>query len=324
MTMTADDLTDAERQFFGGLPAPPATAEIRATNVWIIEWLPVNELKTGRLLHEWVKAWRAGWSAYYSCANKAQVVQAIERATTCAQRSDIAPVLHLEAHGGGVGIGLPDGSEVLTWDELTGPLQQLNLATGCNLVVVVAACTGFAGVQALRRGPRAPAMALVGPDAAVMPRDLLSAATAFYRRWAGTNPNLQDIAVAASQEARTVMFEVEPFALLFYEALVEWLIVSLRPAERSRRAQEVRERLLADGSLSASEIDRRVASIAPARSSTKLQQVWDEMFMINIYPQNRERFGLDMKAVVEQIIESHDRWAQSRPDRPTTRSTDKR
>jgi hypothetical protein len=305
--MTADDLTDAERQFFEGLPAPPATAEIRATNVWIVEWLPGNELKTGRLLHEWMNAWRAGWSAYYCCANKTQVLQAIERATACAQRSHMAPVLHLEAHGGDVGIGLPDGSELLTWDELTGPLQQLNFATCCNLVVVVAACTGFAGVQALRRGPRAPAIALVGPDATVMPRDLLSAATAFYKRWAGTNPNLQDIAAGASQVARTVTFEVEPFALLFYEALVEWLIVSLRPSERSRRAQEVRERLLAEGSLSVSEMDRRVASIAPARSWTKLQRVWDEMFMIDLHPQNRERFGLDMKAVVEQIIESHDR-----------------
>lgn len=305
--MTADDLTDAERRFFDGLPEPPATAEIRATKVWVVEWLPPNELNTGRLLHEWMSHWRAGWSAYYSCQNRTQVLQAIERATARAHRSDVVPVLHLEAHGGDAGIGLPDGSELLTWDELTGPLQQLNLATGCNLVVVVAACTGFAGIQALRRGPRAPALALVGPDAAVMPHDLLRGATEFYRLWAGTSPNLQDIAVSASEAAKTVTFEVEPFALLFYEALVEWLIVSLRPSERLRRAQEMRERLLAEGSLSASEIERRVASIAPARSSAKLQQVWDEMFMIDLYPRNRERFGLDMKAIVERIIEGHDR-----------------
>lgn len=305
--MTAHDLTDAERRFFEGLPAPPATAEITATNLWIVEWLPPNELKTGHLLHQRMNSWRAGWSVYHWCENKTQVIQAIERATARAQRSPMAPVLHLEAHGGNAGIGLPDGSELLTWDELTGPLQQLNLATCCNLVVVVAACTGFAGVQALRRGPRAPAIALVGPDAPVMPRDLLSAATAFYSRWASANPSLQAIAAGASQAARAVTFEVEPFALLFYEAFVEWLIVSLRPSERSRRAQEVRERLLAEASLSASEIDQRVASIAPARSSAKLQQVWDEMFMLDLYPKNRERFGLDMKAIVEMIIERHDR-----------------
>lgn len=208
--MRADDLTDAERQILESLPAPPPTAEIRATNVWIVEWLPPNELQTGRLLHEWIIDRRPGWSAYYSCRDKAQVIQTIERATARAQHSNLVPVLHLEAHGGDAGIGLPDGSELLTWEELTTPLQQLNLATRCNLVVVVAACTGFAGIQALRRGPRAPAIALVGPDAPVMPRNLLCGATEFYRRWTDTNPNLQDIAVSASRAAGTVTFEVEP------------------------------------------------------------------------------------------------------------------
>jgi len=121
------------------------------------------------------------------------------------------------------------------------------------------------------------------------------------------SPNLQDIAVSTSQAAGTVTFEPEPFAILFYEALVEWLIVSLRPSDCLRRTQEIRQRLLAETSLSASEIEGRLASIAPARSAVKLQQVWDEMFMIDLYPKNRERFGLDMKAIVELIIEGHDR-----------------
>jgi hypothetical protein len=30
--------------------------------------------------------------------------------------------------------------------------------------------------------------------------------------------------------------------------------------------------------------------------------VWDEMFMIDLYPQNRERFGINMTAIVEMIV----------------------
>ena len=32
------------------------------------------------------------------------------------------------------------------------------------------------------------------------------------------------------------------------------------------------------------------------------QGVWDEMFMIDLYPQNRERFGINMTAIVEVIV----------------------
>jgi hypothetical protein len=294
----ADDLTDAERQLLESLPAPPPTAQIRATNIWIVEWLPPHELQTGRLLHEWITDRRPGWSRYYLCGNKAQVIQTIEQARACAERSNMVPVLHLEAHGGNAGLGLPDGSELLTWGELTTPLQQLNLATRCNLVVVVAACVGFAGIQALRRGPRAPAIALVGPDAPVMSHDLLRGATEFYRRWMDPSPNLQDIAASASQAARTVTFELEPFAVLFHEVLVEWLIVSLRPAERLRRTEHMRQRLLAETSLSASEVEDRLASVPLSLLPETLQQVWDQMFMIDLYPRNRERFGVDMRATV--------------------------
>jgi hypothetical protein len=305
MPVRTEDLTDAERQLIASLPAPPPIAQIRSTNVWIVEWLPSGELQTGRLLHEWLTCRRPGWSRHYACANKEQVIHAIEEAIAFAARSNLAPVLHLEAHGGNHGIGLPDGSELLTWDELTTPLQHLNMATQCNLVLVVAACVGFAGVQALQRGPRAPAIALVGPDATVMADDLLRGAKAFYPRWMAPNPNFQDITADASRAAGTVTFELEPFAVLFHEALTEWLVMSLRPGQGGRRRQHLHHPQRTKPSLSVSEIDKRQASIPLGVLVDKLQRLWDEMFMIDLYPANRERFGVDMRATLEVIGRSH-------------------
>jgi len=233
------------------------------------------------------------------------MIAAIERATSRAQRSEMIPVLHLEAHGGDVGLEGPDGiggSELLTWDELTDPLQQLNLSTRCNLVIVVAACTGFAGVKALSRGPRAPAVALVGPDAPVMPSNLLWATKEFYRRWQDKSPKLDRIVTSASEEARAVTFELEPFAVLAYEAMVEQLIISMRLDEQRRRVERIRRRMLAENEWSTVEIERRLSRLPPLPSAVDLQRVWDEMFMIDLYPENRERFGLDMTAVVELVV----------------------
>ena len=74
------------------------------------------------------------------------------------------------------------------------------------------------------------------------------------------------MAASASREAGGVHVAVEPFALLAYEALAERLV-------RQRLAR------------------------AALPSAIVLQRLWDELFMIDIEPANRERFGLDMHAV---------------------------
>jgi hypothetical protein len=211
------------------------------------------------------------------------------------------PVLHLEAHGDADGDGLagPDGNggrELLRWDELTDPLQRLNLATNCNLVVVVAACTGFAAIQAFYRGPRAPAVALVGPDAPVTSSNLLWATKEFYRRWTDGSANLDHIAKSASHEVAPVVFVCEPFAILAYEAMMKSLIISMRPEEQRLRLERMRHRM-PEGV----ELEHRLALLPPLPPAAELQRLWDEMFLIDRYPENRERFGIDIGVIVGLI-----------------------
>lgn len=298
MTMILDELTVAERALISTLPGPPALARVRTTNVWIVEWLSPEEQHTGRELHEWMGRTRAGWSVYCPCQTKADVLAAIKRAEVCAQTSAMIPVLHLESHGGTSGLApsnAPD-TEWLTWEELTVPLQGLNLATRCSLVVVVAACVGFGAVQAFQQGPRAPAVALVGPDAEVTSSELLAGAKEFYRRWMDT-PTLNEIAESASREMGKVRLELEPFATLCYEAVVGLLVKSARPFERQRRTEKMRQRLQVETELTSAQIENRLA--LPAWPVW--QQMWDQMFMIDVWPENKERFGINFKDIIERI-----------------------
>lgn len=171
------NLTDTEQKLLERLPHPPqAGSTKKPTVIWIFEWLSPDDQRTGGQLHEWMQEHCAIVSKYFVCRSKKEVLTTLERATLFAG-NDTIPLLHIEAHGDESGLEGPDRAgdlETFTWDELTLPLQQLNLHTRCNLIVFIAACTGFAGIKVFFKGPLAPAVALVGPVAPISPNDLLS------------------------------------------------------------------------------------------------------------------------------------------------------
>ena len=116
------------------------------------------------------------------------------------------------------------------------------------------------------------------------------------------NPELNDITASASQEAGTVTFEPEPFAILFYEVMIEHLIISMRPNEQQRCVERIRQRMIAESELSVSEIERRLTTLPPFPPAVEQQRIWDEMFMIDLYPDNRERFGVDWAKIVDMVL----------------------
>ncbi|MFH1829465.1 MAG: hypothetical protein ABH871_01645 [Pseudomonadota bacterium] len=305
--LAGNDLTEVEQSLFEKLPGPPVTAVVKSTKIWIIEWLPQNEQRTGRLLHEWMEENRPGWSVYSICARKNEVLSSIERATRKAEKYGMIPVLHLEAHGNEECIGLPYGNgnvEVLTWGELIEPLQRLNLATRCNLILVVAACIGFAGIKAFVRGPRAPAVMLIGPSAPIMSGNLFSWTKKFYKLWMAGNPNFSEIAAKASYEAGGVSFAWEPFAVLAYDALAKQVIISLRQDEQRKQVNRFRQRMTEENMLTAGEIENRLSLITPSLQINVTQRLWDEMFMIDLHPENRERFGVNWAREFKIILDS--------------------
>lgn len=274
------DRSDALNSLVELLPGPPRLVRIATTNLWIIEWLSDQDRPTGRILYEWIETRRSCWAAYSPCNSKAEVLAALERVTQRVKRDGIVPILHLEAHGDEDGLVGPNGAggvERLQWNELTEPLQRLNLATRCNLLVFVVACIGFAGIKVFNKGPRAPAVALVGPSSSVEEARLIWATKEFYRRYMDPNPSLTDITESASREAGTTILEPEPFAMLAFESMIELLIHDLRPGEWAQRVEENRKRI------------------------SVLQLMWDRLFMIDLWPENRQKFGVNMDAVVDAL-----------------------
>jgi len=301
------NLTDTEQKIFERLPHPPQDGSIKKpTIIWIVEWLSPDDQRTGGQLHEWVHKHCATKSKYFVCRSKKEVTRTIERATLFAG-NDTIPLLHIEAHGDESGLEGPNrvgDLETLTWDELTVPLQKLNLHTRCNLVVFIAACTGFAGIKVFFKGPLAPAVALAGPAAPIYPSDLLQGTKEFYRRLRDKRPHLDKMVDSASTEVGTTIFELEPFVVLAFEAFAEQLIISNRPEERHLQIDRLRGMMSTKTPYSAAKIENRLKTrlTLPLEMTKKHQQsLWDKMFMIDLFPNNQKRFGVDWSAIIDRV-----------------------
>lgn len=299
----ADDLSPEEEALLDRFRAATRTyGTLRVSNIWIIQWLPSGDRETGTELADWANQRRPGWAALYRCQSKHEVIEAIASSASYARSAECSPVLHIEAHGGENGILGPDENGVkstILWEELTEPLQQLNEATGCNLLVIMAACIGNAGVQSFTRGPRAPAIALIGPTETILPWNLLEATKEGYRLIESGDADLDDMVSGMSSESGAVAFVDHRFTAMFYDVFMSDLIRSARPKEKEQRRSIGIEQLMLRGA-SREQAENALKRQPEATSGVReFQQVWDQMFCIDVCPENQERFGLDMAEIYQ-------------------------
>jgi hypothetical protein len=60
----ADALTPEEHALYDKLPRPPSTTQVFVTNVWVVEWLPAADRRTGHELYEWLNQRRPLWARF--------------------------------------------------------------------------------------------------------------------------------------------------------------------------------------------------------------------------------------------------------------------
>ena len=291
---------------------PKRIAPRKPTHIWIIEWLSSSDRHTGRELHEWMQERNYSFrSEYCECSSKDEVLAALERATTDAEHHGTIPLIHLEAHGSEEGLSdSEEGVNVLTWDELIKPLQRLNIATRFNLIVLIAACQGYAGIITFFKAfkkliPIAPALVIAGPYDDLRVDKLLLGSKEFYRRLSEQSAEFDNSIIYASSESghefgRTI------FSVLLYEVLLENLIVSMREDQRIANMNRISEQFLKENKQYklSPEKKRRLAEIySPSFQADIRRQGWDAMFMMDIFPENKKRFGVNWLNVTERILD---------------------
>lgn len=163
-----------------------------ANAICIVESLAPDERKTGRHLNEDLEALLLQQKIAHSfneVGTAGQFRELMRQLAMKARDEGIRPILHLEVHGleNRKGLQFLPSRERMLWSEFAELAREVNVATGNNLLVVMAVCHGFHAVLEVRLNDVTPCCVLLGTQDVVTNQQVLAAFGTFYRRLFETN-----------------------------------------------------------------------------------------------------------------------------------------
>jgi len=204
------------------------------------------------------------------------------------------PMIHIECHGDHNGFALADGS-LLDWPDLKVPLTELNVATGLNLMIAVAACVGGALAKVTTMGDRAPFWGLIGPTRDMYPDELVVPYRALYSTLLKTkSPEAAVKAMDAAVTQKGTFWRTTAQALfeMGWTAYKQQHCTPQRLDERANRMLEMAKRVLNPPHPSAADFKQRLRDLEPKAFDRYVVT----FFMQDLYPAHRERFPLAYQA----------------------------
>jgi hypothetical protein len=272
--------------------------------VHIVEWLNAGDATTGQSLFNELESMGIASNPpvavdFHRIDTRGELIALLRRFEGEYQQTGRTPILHIETHGDEDGLGTGAG---IDWPELTEELIPLNRLTGLNLVVILAACEGFYGVQMLQPDRRAAAFrGLIGPNRTVTEDEVQDGCLAFYRTIFDTrdgNAAFKAINDAVDPNAETfwLISAEDVFKIVnrshFEEHCTPEALARRRDRLVSRVARKHRARTGLDASqqLAQQWFDEATAHLLDQRGL--FERLRREYFFINHFPKNDTRFDV--------------------------------
>jgi hypothetical protein len=270
----------------------------RFNQILVLDSIPKGEYNTAKRLFEDLKTHAAAYAPspaiqYQRVESGDELLGSISSSKKLAKNNDVIPMLHIECHGDEDGFQLADGS-LLDWDELKPVITELNLATGLNLMIAVAACTGGALAKTMRMGDRAPFWGLVGPTKSLSARELEVAYRPLYLTLLRTK------SPAEAVEAMNAATQPDLFWRTTAQGLFEKVWASYKneycnPAALQMRAERMRKRFEKSSTSPPPPVEV-FRNLLVSREPAAYERYWKTFFMCDDFPQHDTRFPLNYVA----------------------------
>jgi len=274
--------------------------------VWVIESLPDGELKTGRKLvegnlSEATLRFPNLELGFETPSNREEFLGILDRVYAECVATAKFPLLHIECHGCPEGLQMASG-EVVNWSEIREQFISINSACRLNLVVVLAACYGVHVLNLATKLDRAPFWAVIAPEKEVTAGHVQAGFDAFYKEFFKALDGDAAIAALNHQDADRVyhFFSIKRFFLRAYR---EYYAIACRGKAQRDRIEDLVSQAMSNPLIA------RNVGLAKVRKLVKEQRGHHKVdfermahsyFMIDLYPENAERFLVDFNEIAQQ------------------------
>ncbi|TCD46822.1 hypothetical protein [Chlorobium sp. N1] len=277
---------------------------IHFSSVVILESLAKN--KTGRQLYEdlrpiTIQADRDIDIKYFEVDSKEALLTQLHSIEQDANKDDW-PILHIECHGldDTTGISLANGDS-LSWAELKPYLTAINIATQCNLLVVMAACYGGHMVQIIQPVERAPCLAMLSPTKEIYFDEILKPLTTFYRE------------LFNSLDLNAALIKLYSYPIVnggyyfqtaddFFKSIYVGYIKGCAD-QKGFKIKDRAKNIYLELKRSANPSPVGIGAIKKMLKQTQpvfFKSYYERFFMIDIYPSNKSRFDITYDKILEE------------------------
>jgi hypothetical protein len=270
-------------------------SENRFNAVVILDAIPDGEMNTARRLKEDLEDIASYVSdgpkvLYARIETTNSLEDSISDLLHKVRDTGLQPWLHLEGHGlnDESGFVLADGTPC-SWTKLKEVITPLNVATGLNLMIVLATCFGGSFTRAIRTTDRAPVWCLIGPTSTVEAGQVQDGFRTFYRTFFGSLSAVKAMQ-ALNASAPEIVYFITTVEVFFYDAWKNYKKNHCSKEMIKKRAmvmyREAKSKNLF--SISIGQCKRLLCS--KDREKDLFEKCRDTYFMYDLYPLNRTRF----------------------------------
>lgn len=266
----------------------------RVNSVAILDAIPEGELNTARRLREDLRDISSNFAydlqvRYVRVDTITDLEAGISSLLIEARTNALQPWLHLEGHGlvDESGFQLANGSHC-SWNQLKEIIAPLNVATGLNLILILATCFGGSFASAIQTIDRAPVLGLIGPTRDVTAGLLESGFPAFYRTFFELS-SLKKAIEALNVSAPKNLYHRTSAERFFYDVWASYKRTFCTKQEVENRARRMYREVKSQGlprTPSVGQLKRLIGS----KEKSIFEKYRDIYFMYDIYESNRTRF----------------------------------
>lgn len=280
------------------------------SKIYIIESLGASEAPTGEILYKIIEYQIKEnnlpiATVLKKCASKDELFYALQEAYEDASLRDEYPWIHIESHGTALGDGIVlSNDEFIGWDDLKPILTDINLATKCNLMLVMSACNGAFLGEILQPTDRAPCWGIIGPTKEVYPDDLMAIFRSLYTELLSSLDG--DRALISFFNAAKNR-DVDPLIIwaldLFKKAYAGYFESNCTDKEYWKRAKIVRNQLPKEQKNQNTIQD--VVQMFKKRELGIFEEHKNKFFMCDLFPENIARFPITFADVKPNLLSAN-------------------